>query len=295
MTAPVQHPTYEQLYAKMEELARKYPELVICRIIGQSHDDRLIPMMRIGSGPETLICTAGIHGRESVNPILMLKIAETYCEAYKYKEYIEEYSVYDLLNRYSVCLIPLVNPDGYEIALRGYDSIHNPVFRQMCKMKGIKSKDWKYNARGVDINRNFPSKTYIQQQFYEYPGSENETQAVMRVFQDYESIGYVDFHSRGRIIYYYRQMMPRFYNQRSHKLAKYLQKLSHYTLGGKDEELISDLSGGHSVHYYSEYTGQPALTVETVEDEAEFPLDLKYQESAFEEIKAIPLGIMKMA
>lgn len=288
-------PTYDELYANMEALAREYPEYVIFRIIGQSHDDRLIPMIRIGTGPEALICTAGIHGRESVNPILMLKIVETYCEAYRYKEYIDGYSVYDLLNRFSICFIPLVNPDGYEIAVNGYDCIHNPMLRQMCRMKNIDSREWKYNARGVDLNRNFPSKTYIQQQFYEFPGSENETRAVMRLFQDYESIAYVDFHSRGKIIYYYRQMMSWMYNQRSYKLARHLQKLSNYELGSRDEEFATNQSGGHSVHYYSEYTGQPALTVETVEDEAGFPLDVKCQEDAFQEIKVIPLGILKMA
>lgn len=291
----VLHPTYEELFSRMELLSKKYPEFVICRIVGQSHDDRMIPMIRIGTGVDTLICTAGIHGRESVNPLLMLKMAEAYCDAYRYKEFVEGCSVYDLLNHYSICMIPLVNPDGYEIALRGFDSIHNPILRQMCKMKGIRHESWKYNARGVDINRNFPSMTYIQQQFYEYPASENETQAVMRIFQDYASVAYVDFHSRGKIIYYYRQMMTKKYNQRNFKLAKHLQKLSNYTIGGKEEEFMSNMSGGHSVHYYSEFTGRPALTVETIEDEASFPLDLKYLDTSFEEIKAIPLSILQMA
>ena len=290
-----QYPTYEEILSESETLAKKYPECVIFRIIGQSHDDRLIPMIRIGTGTETLICTAGIHGRESVNPVLLLKIAEIYCHAYRYKDYVEGYSVYDLLNQYSICMIPLVNPDGYEIALRGYGAIHNPMLRHMCKMKAIPAKEWKFNARAVDLNRNFPSKTYIQQQFYEYPASENETQAVMRIFQEYESIAYVDFHSRGKIIYYYRHTMSWRYNQNSHKLAKGLQKLSDYELAKKNEEISTGMSGGHSVHYYSEYTGRPALTIETVADKAEFPLDYRYLHETLEEIKSIPLGILKMA
>lgn len=290
-----QYPTYEELFSKIEEIGRRYPECVVNRIIGQSHDDRLISMIRIGTGTAALICTAGIHGRESVNPFLLLKMAENYCEAYRYKQYLDGYPVYDLLNQFSICMVPLANPDGYEIALRGFEAIRNPMLRQMCMMKEVPAREWKNNARAVDLNRNFPSKTYIQQQFYEYPGSENETLALMKLFQDYEAIGYVDFHSRGRIIYYYRQMMSWRYNHQSHKLAKYLQKLSDYSLAGKEEEISTSASGGHSVHYFSEYTGRPALTVETVADEAEFPLDMKYVDETYEEIKSIPLGILKMA
>ncbi|MDD3338223.1 MAG: M14 family zinc carboxypeptidase [Lachnospiraceae bacterium] len=287
--------TYDELFGLMKDLSEEYKEFVLCRIIGQTHDDRLIPMLRVGVGTPALLCSAGMHGRENVNPIIMLKIVEEYCSAYRHKEFIQQCSVYDLLNQFSICFIPVVNPDGYEIAQRGFDVIHNPILRQMCKMKNITHENWKYNARGVDINRNFPSKTYIQQQFYEYPGSENETQALMRLFQDYDSMGYVDFHSRGKIIYYYRQCMSSLYNQRSHRLAKYLQKLSRYNLGTKDEELMSNMSGGHSVHYYSELTGKPALTIETVEDDATFPLDEKYQKEAYEEIRTIPIGILEMA
>ena len=295
ITEPKEYSAYEELYTEMEELERKYSECVITRVVGQSHDDRLIPMIRIGTGSEALICTAGIHGRESVNPVLLLKIAEMYCKAYRYKEYVDGCSVYDLLNHYSICILPLVNPDGYEIALHGFDVIHNPMLRQMCRMKGIPAKEWKLNARAVDLNRNFPSKTYIQQQFYEYPASENETQAVMRVFQEYPSLAYVDFHSRGKIIYYYRQTMPWRYNRQSHKLAKYIQKISSYDLAKKEEELSTAVSGGHSVHYYSEYTGNPAITIETVADEADFPLSTEHLSEAFDEIKGIPLGILKMA
>ena len=39
-------------------------------------------------------------------------------------------------------------------------------------MMNIPHEDWKYNARGVDINRNFPSRSYVQQRPNEMPLSE---------------------------------------------------------------------------------------------------------------------------
>lgn len=82
------------------------------------------------------------------------------------------------------------------------------------------------------------------------------------------------------------------YNQYSRKLAKYLQGLSNYEIGGADSEFYTPYSGGNSVNYYSEVLKKPALTVETVEETASFPLHTKYRKETYEEIHAIPLGIL---
>ena len=287
--------SYEDIFQEMEELSRQYPDFTVCRSIGTSHDGREIPMMRVGLGKKTMVLTAGIHGRESVNPILLVKMLEDYCQAFEMQEERYGYQVQSLLDGCSVAVIPLVNPDGYEIALRGFSVIHNPMLRQLCKMKEIGWQHWKYNARAVDINRNFPCRSYIQQQLGEYPASEKETQALIQVFRDYDTLGYVDFHSRGRIIYYYRQAMPFAYNQRNHKLARYLQKLSDYSLGKREEEYLSRLNGGRPVNYFSEFLGKPAITVETVEEDASYPLDPAYQEKTYREICALPLELLSRA
>lgn len=293
MIALNQRYSYQDIFASMQILSEKFPEFTICRIIGQSHDERQIPMMRVGLGMETLICTAGVHGRESINPVLLLRMMEEYCTAYKEYDRIDGIEVFPLLNRYSICFVPLVNPDGYEIALHGYGIIQNPLLRRMCRRRNINYQDWKYNARGVDINRNFPCKSYIQQQLQEYPASEQETQTLMRLFQDYETLAYLDFHSRGNVIYYYRQAMPYTYNIHCRHLAKNLQKASGYALGKKEEEFMSSLNGGNSVHFYSETIGKPAITIETVEDDASFPLSTAYQNDAYQRVHTLPLILLQ--
>lgn len=293
MIALNQRYSYQDIFASMQVLSESFPEFTICRIVGQSHDDRQIPMMRVGMGMETLICTAGIHGRESINPVLLLRMIEEYCTAYREYAKIDGLDVNQLLNKYSICFVPLVNPDGYEIALHGFGIIQNPLLRRMCRRRNINAQDWKYNARGVDINRNFPSKSYIQQQLHEYPASEQETQMLMRLFQDYETLGYLDFHSRGNIIYYYRQAMSYTYNMHCRHLAKHLQRASGYALGKKEEEFLSSLNGGNSVHFYSETIGKPAITVETVEEDASFPLAAAYQNDAYKRVHTLPLILLQ--
>ena len=284
--------TYEELLRNLQESGTQYPESTIYKKVGESHDERPIPMLRVGLGLDTLILTSGIHGKESINPVLLTRMAQEYCQAYQDNSYMGNYQVRELLNHCSICFLPIVNPDGYVIATESFSAIRNPILRQACKMRGVDWPYWKYNARAVDINRNFPCKSYIQQQFGEYPASEQETQTLIRVFEQWDTIGYLDFHSRGRIIYYYRQAMPFSYNQRNHKLARYMQKLSNYSLGKQEEEYLSRLNGGSPVNYYSELLHKPAITVETVEENADFPMDPSCQERTYEEIRMLPLEII---
>ena len=285
--------SYERICKEMEALKQQFGEILSCKVIGYSHDEREIRMIKLGLGDEVLFCTAGVHGRESINPIILLKMVEEYAEAYTDEVMLAGYDVFALLQKYSIFFIPVVNPDGYCIALEGVQVIRNPKLRQALRIRRIDYKNWKCNARGIDINRNFPCKSYIKRFYDEEPASERETQALIHVFQTYPSVGYVDFHSRGKMIYYYRSAMPGVYNRQNYYLARRLQEVSNYRLGQREEEFSSAYSGGNSVHYYSEAIGGPAITVETVEEDANFPLKEEYQTDTYQEIRCMPLEIIK--
>lgn len=284
----------EEMYAKMRKLARQYPQFIHLDVIGISHDQREILSLTMGNPRKVLFCTAGVHGRESINPVILIHIMEDYAQAYQGKQSLhrQPYTIYELLREYGICFVPLVNPDGYEIASRGFKRVRDLKLRQSLRIQDIPSREWKFNARGVDINRNFPCCSYRPQNAGDRPASENETKALIHLFHSCDSVGYVDFHSRGKIIYYYRNAMSRDYNRYSHRLARYLQSLSDYDIGGSEEEFFTPYSGGNSVNYYSEVLKMPALTVETVEESASFPLHTRYQKETYEEIHYIPLGIL---
>lgn len=293
MIAFNQRYSFSEILESMKVLADTFSEISVFRIIGTSHDDRPIPMVRIGLGMDTLICTAGIHGRESINPVLLLRMIEEYGTAFRNRERMEGLDVFSILKEYSICFVPVANPDGYEIACYGYQSVRNPLLRRMCRSHHLPFEDWKYNARGVDINRNFPCKSYVPGQLLEYPASERETAALMRLYQLYETAAYIDFHSRGNVIYYYRHALSHTYNQRCRRLAKELCKISGYALGKKEEEYTAGHIGGNSVHFYSELLQKPALTIETVNDNASFPLLPEYQEETYARICILPLLLLQ--
>jgi len=284
---------YNDLVTRLDTLVQNNPEILTRKNIGCSHDERLIYGVWMGKSEKCLICTAGVHGRESINPVLMVRMIEEYCNAWKSGDELFSFSIRKLLMTYSILFIPLVNPDGYDIAMGGFDKIRNPLLRHVLKLKMVPSETWKCNARGIDINRNFPCDSFNISVHNKESASEYETKALIETFQSFpNSVGYIDFHSRGRIIYYYRNAMPASYNREGRKLAKKLQLITGYELGKKSDEFETRLSGGNSVNYYSETFQKPALTVETVEDEATFPMKVSYQPGTYLEIREIPLTFL---
>lgn len=276
----------EAINEELKCIAGKYPDIAKLQLEGCSVEERDIYSLVIGNGSRTLICTGGVHAREIINPTVLVKMAKDYCEkCTKYNAAISENEqiqstenwndngkAVNLLQNYSILILPLLNPDGYEMA---------------CQLPD--KADWKYNALGIDINRDFPCCSYRRQESSKEPLSAVESQILVNIFKREDSIGYLDFHSRGREIYWYRAALDEEYNKRQKNIAEALCNLCGYRLGTKEDELKDSLSGGNTVQYYSENFHLPALTVETVAEEVQFPLAHEWMENTYDEIKEIPL------
>ncbi len=309
--------SYEKYLTDARDLAKQYEAILSYVTIGTSHDNRDIVLLKLGIGKQFLLCCGGVHARETINPVVLLRIIEYYAELYvnhkqerfslKYKLYTEtqqlreEYEkmlygacVYELLQTYTILFVPLLNPDGYMISLKGFESINDTTLRQRCISKNISREEWKFNARGVDINRNFPSKLWRPKSEEDTVASENETQILIKILKEYRTRGFLDFHSRGKQIYYYRSMMPESYNNQQFEIATRLMQITNYELMPPENEIDSGDTGGNTVHYYSEYFLKPALTIETVDEDAVFPLALHYRSSTFEELKLVILEFGSM-
>ena len=309
--------SYEKYLADARNLAKQYEAILSYVTIGTSHDNRDIVLLKLGIGKQFLLCCGGVHARETINPVVLLRIIEYYAELYvnhkqerfslKNKLYTEtrqlreEYEkmlygacVYELLQTYTILFVPLLNPDGYMISLKGFESINDTTLRQRCISKNISREEWKFNARGVDINRNFPSKLWRPKSEEDTVASENETQILIKLLKEYRTRGFLDFHSRGKQIYYYRSMMPESYNNQQLEIATRLMQITNYELMPPENEIDCGDTGGNTVHYYSEYFLKPALTIETVDEDAVFPLALHYRSSTFEELKLVILEFGSM-
>lgn len=301
---------YDKYIRAVKCLTEQYDSILEYVTIGKSHDNRDIILLKLGLGQKYLVCCGGVHAREIINPIVLLGITEYYADLYinyqqqkinlkkklgnpnvhlktEYEQMLYGAFIYELLHTYTILIVPLLNPDGYMIAQKGFNIIRNPQLRLSCKAMDQNYLDWKANARGVDINRNFPSQFWVKKFEGDCPASENETRALIRLFHEYKTLGFIDFHSRGKSIYYYRNKMPDSYNHRQLEIAERLRSVTNYELEPPEEEVDIGDSGGNTVHYYSENFHKPALTIETVEEEAGFPLEDQYRISTFKELKLL--------
>lgn len=276
--------SFEELEKEIWETARSYPDIWV-EVFGESEDRRPLYELEIGSGEKAVFLLGGVHGRESVNPAVLLQIARDIAYLVQQKDPVAS----ELLKEYRFLLIPLLNPDGYEIARAGFSTIRNEKLRNEMIKKNIRSEEWKANARGVDLNRNFPSVSYQAEGEDSYAGSEAESRALIRLIREHKNAGMLDFHSRGEVLYYFRKALGSAYNARQLCLAQFLSEESGYRLGTAEEEFAEDGIGGNTVHFYSEYTKMPAITVETAPSDAEFPLSPYLQGKVYEQIKNLPM------
>lgn len=275
--------SYEELKKICEELSKESKGWIKKISIGKSWDNREIPMLILGSGKRSVLLTGGVHGRERINPVVLIKMAEEYSKEGALSQWFKE-------NR--LLIIPLLNPDGYEIAAFGFSALKKQQLRSRCeeiaKKEGLTAEEWKYNGRGMDINRNFPCKSWVRNYIGDVPASERETKALIRVFHRYRPKLYLDYHSRERSIYYYRAAREADYNKEQKRLAVRLSELTGYRLKEPEEETLAGDRGGNTVHYASEYVRCPALTLETVSEKENFPLRVGLQQEVFREIRQTP-------
>ena len=301
---------YDKFIADAQSLTKQYESILQYVTIGKSHDNRDIVLLKLGVGKQYMVCCSGVHARETINPIVLLRIIEYYADLYvnfkKEKQTLkkklskqrlhlnEEYEqmlygacVYELLQTFTILFVPILNPDGYMIATKGFDAIKNHQLRKKCLVLKQSNQEWKYNARTIDINRNFPCKLWKAKDENDLPASENETKTLIDLFHQYKASGFLDFHSRGKQIFYYRNMMPDSYNEKQLEIASRMNKITNYVLMPQEEEITAGDSGGNTVHYFSEQFLKPALTIETVDEDADFPLDHIHRYATFNELKLV--------
>ena len=124
------------------------------------------------------------------------------------------------------------------------------------------------------------------------PASENETKALIRIFQEYPSCGLLSFdHFRNRILYF-KQSKSFAANQKSYRLARHLQKCSSYYMenseNGQGDFSVAGRPGtGSPEQFYAEICHKPSFRIETLE--AEGKTREEQLQSEYRKIHTLPL------
>lgn len=168
----------------MRDYASLYPHLTRLYSIGQSVEGRELWVMEISDHPGVhepgepeVKYVANMHGNEVSGRETLLYLIQYLCEEYD----ASNREVEELVNGTRIHLLPSMNPDGYEIAQEGDYS-------------GLRGR---YNANGVDLNRNFPDRFSRSQS-----SIQPETQAVMDWLSQYHFVLSANFHAGALVANY---------------------------------------------------------------------------------------------
>lgn len=178
--------------------------------IGKSAMGKDIPCIKIGNGEHTIMLNGAHHGLEYITSALLMRFANEYCECIDNYSPFHDIFPHQLLNELTLYLIPMINPDGVDIAIHGLD-ITNPYHRDLISKAGIHSFNtvWQANANGVDLNHNYDadwkiivSKPAPTKYAGTAPEDQPESKAVADFIRNHNCDMLLCFHSQGREIYY---------------------------------------------------------------------------------------------
>lgn len=233
-TQPVANPTvvvkdkysYDDMVRDLESLRARYSDRPLqVNVYGASLDGRNLYEVILGNpnSSKHVLIHAGIHGREYMTPLLVMKQLEYGLEFYNTVSY-EGVVLSDLLSRVAVHFVPMVNPDGISISQFGLAGLRSPELQtavQQCYVNDVTYgrtanplevylQYWKANAMGVDLNNNFPADWELvasapAPSYATYKGGSalegQESMALANLTNSRKWAATVSYHSMGNLIY----------------------------------------------------------------------------------------------
>nr|XP_053647888.1 carboxypeptidase B [Cherax quadricarinatus] len=131
---------YEEIMAWLDTLATEYPELCTVEEVGNSYEDRVMKLLKLGKGgadKPIIFIDGGIHAREWIAPATVTYIVN---------ELVTHSDTYDdLLSNVNFYVMPVINPDGY-----AYTFTDDRLWR-----KTRSPTNSVLGCRGADPNRNW--------------------------------------------------------------------------------------------------------------------------------------------
>jgi len=255
--------SYEQMQADMQKMQALYPHLVTVSSIGGTATGRDIPLMLVGNpnAKYQILVQAAMHGREHFTAWIAMAMVDTMLKQDKLSG--------------DVCyhIIPMSNPDGVIISQTGELGEVQMIVYNLDLEYGYTSggnlteyaTQWKANALGVDVNRNFVvgwdgsderPKPSCQRYRGSVPFSTPEALALYEYTLAHTFHATLSLHSHGSVIYHqYGTKQP--VNRLSYSLAKAVQDVTGYVPTAYD-----NTTGAGYKDWVMDELGIPSLTVE---------------------------------
>lgn len=241
--------TYDMLVSDIGRFKEENPGIPVFSI-GKSVEGREIYALKIGSGSKRIFICGAHHGMEWLTAKVCVKFGEELATP----------SRGSLAGMPTIYIVPMVNPDGVEIAASGYK--------------------WQANARGVDLNHNYDalwSLSRVTEEKFgitgpcaskyggDYPESEPESRAVADFTRENNFDAVFALHSQGEVIYYdFCGVVP-------DGSEEYLQRFEMYSDYVRDLPVGTAVYGGYKDWFIKKFK-KPGFTIEIGRGENPLPL-----------------------
>ncbi len=268
---------YDDLCADVAALAQAYPQWVTLDSLGQTADGRKLHHLVIGNAQAAnkVLVHGGIHAREYFTTQLIMKQAAVFLAHAAAGDDYQGTPYASMLEESAIHLVPSVNPDGWVLSQQGADALARDEIRsrvaEIAAMDGASPdasyfSQWKANANGVDLNRNFDAlwsdyagSDHPSSERYKgsAPASEPEARALVSLTEQYGFSRTISYHSHGSVIYWYFGQDGALYDD-TLQFAQAISATTGYTLDADYENL--DPAGYKD--WALQTCGIPSLTIE---------------------------------
>jgi g-D-glutamyl-meso-diaminopimelate peptidase len=259
--------SYELLVQDLEKIQVRYKGQVEIKSIGTSHFERQIWGVKLGHGKKNIVLIGSHHGREWLTSMVLMKMLESYADAYQEKKKFGAKST-NILNDVSIWFVPMLNPDGVAIQQNNIKSF--PIEHQERLLFMNDQLDnfegWKANGMGVDLNRQYPAgwaaldkePSTPSNKYYKgkKPLESKEVIALTKFISEVNPSIAIAYHTAGREIFW--NFKNGKYLKRDKTIAKKIAKLTGYKLAKPSKDSIG---GGFTDWFITTYH-RPAMTIE---------------------------------
>lgn len=145
--------SYFEIKRLISAITSKYP-FVSVNNIGKSAAGRDIPVLSLGSAGDFTLFVAGDDPSCRITTLILLKFIAEISEKISMGEQMCGINVRKAMFGRGIAILPLLNPDGFEIAARGENGCGH-MAQKIAKLCGGDFSKWRANLRGVELSRNF--------------------------------------------------------------------------------------------------------------------------------------------
>ncbi|MBQ7874738.1 MAG: M14 family metallocarboxypeptidase [Oscillospiraceae bacterium] len=282
-------PTAENVENYIKNILKNHPcSKTFC--MGKSVLGRRLPVLSVGKTACSTLFVGATHGSEWLTSLVLLRFFEDVCRDFEHGEKLCGINLASAIAKRGLAVIPVLNPDGVEINIRGKSAALSAEKHIERLAKGD-YPHWNANARGVDINHNFGAGWEILQEQErengifgpaprQYGGprhfSEPETRAICGFCSTFDVQRLYSFHSQGEEIYWY-------YGPRTPFISREIAAEFASLCGYEVTRPSGMASHGGLKDWYIEKFGRPGFTVEI--GLGENPLPMEYFDEIYEKLK----------